>query len=133
VVVIAIGAIVIDSAFVAACAGTDLSVTFTVNEYDPAAVAVPLIAPAVDSFNPPGSNPDATVHAYAVLPPVAANFAEYVLPTSPGTSVDVDTDNTPAAPAPVGIASAATVVAAAAANAANRRRTRRDRIRPEPE
>src|SRR4051812_38863636 len=51
-----------------------LSATRTVKFEAPAAVGVPVIAPAALSANPAGSEPALTDHALAPLPPVASRF-----------------------------------------------------------
>jgi len=56
-----------------------------------AVVGVPEIAPAVESVKPEGSVPDASVHVYGELPPVAAKVAEYAVPTVPPASEVVET------------------------------------------
>lgn len=68
----------IESAWVAVRAGFPESVALTVKLEVPAAVGVPETAP-VDAFKerPDGRVPDETLHAYGVLPPVAATLCEY--------------------------------------------------------
>ena len=45
--------------------------TWTVKEAVSPAVAVPVIAPPVESVSPAGSEPDASVHEYEPSPPLA--------------------------------------------------------------
>ena len=77
------GATVILSALLTLCAGEEESVTRTVNEKLPLCVGVPEITPALESVNPGASVPEATLHAYGVVPPVAAWVALYTTPTVP--------------------------------------------------
>jgi len=51
-----------------------LSFTVAVTLNRPAALGVPLMAPAADAITPPGS--PATVHVYGRTPPAAASDAE---------------------------------------------------------
>ena len=66
--------IVIERSFVVVCdvGGEPLSVTRTVKVAAPAPDGVPLITPALDSDNPPGSVPDWRDQAWGGVPPVAA-------------------------------------------------------------
>jgi hypothetical protein len=49
----------------------------------PALVGVPLIVPLLLKFRRAGKAPDATVHEYGALPPVAVSAVEYAVPTVP--------------------------------------------------
>jgi hypothetical protein len=71
------------SGLLAFCCGEEESVTCTVKLDWPALVGVPLIVPALLKLRPAGNAPDTTVHEYGVVPPVAANVAEYAVPTIP--------------------------------------------------
>jgi hypothetical protein len=64
--------------------------SFTVSEaiWVPAVVGVPLIVPLLLSERPPGKLP--ADHAYGELPPVAARFAEYAVPTVPAGKAVVE-------------------------------------------
>jgi hypothetical protein len=57
------------------------SVTVTPTVELPAAVGVPLIAPAAEADNPAGK--PLTAQAYGCTPPAAARLAEYAVPTVP--------------------------------------------------
>jgi hypothetical protein len=59
------------------------SVTLNVREVAfTATVGVPLIRPDEElSVKPLGNVPDVSVHAYGVVPPLAANVCEYGIPT----------------------------------------------------
>jgi hypothetical protein len=86
------GLIVTENAFVAVC--DPLSVTRTVKFAVVAVVGVPLITPPVDSDKPAGSVPDAMVHEYWGVPPVAVKVWEYAVPAVPvgkGDDVVIDT------------------------------------------
>src|SRR6476646_6264706 len=63
----------------------------TVNEAVPAAVGVPEIAPAEERVKPAGSAPDARLHVYGVVPPLACTDDEYAVPTVPPESEVVET------------------------------------------
>jgi hypothetical protein len=52
------------------------SLTLMLNVDFPLAVGVPLILPAVESVRPAGSEPEARLQVYGVVPPVAAKVAE---------------------------------------------------------
>jgi hypothetical protein len=67
------------------------SFTRTVNDEVAAVVGVPEIAPAVDSVKPEGSVPDASVHVYGVVPPLACSDDEYAVLTVPPESAVVET------------------------------------------
>jgi hypothetical protein len=72
----------IDSATVAVCGVADESFACTENAEEPDAVGVPEIAPVeLLSVKPAGSEPEATLQAYGVVPPVAASAALYALLT----------------------------------------------------
>ena len=66
-----------------------LSVTRTVKVFGPAVVGVPDIVPPAARFNPAGSDPADTDHAYGGEPPAAASTCEYAAPTVPAGSDDV--------------------------------------------
>jgi hypothetical protein len=72
---------VIDSDTEAVCSGDPLSLTETVNVAFPAAVGVPEITPALESASPAGKLPDATVHVYPGVPPLALSETAYDDPT----------------------------------------------------
>ena len=64
-----------------AVAGVDSeSVTSTVKLTLPEAVGVPLMVPPLESESPAGSDPEARLHLYGDVPPVADSVAEYALP-----------------------------------------------------
>jgi len=67
------------------------SFTCTVKDAVAAVVGVPEIAPAVESVKPTGSVPDASVHVYGEVPPLACNDEEYAVPTVPPESAVVET------------------------------------------
>ena len=69
------------------------STAWTVKSNVPDAVAVPEITPAALSVSPSGRAPAVTDQVYGVVPPVAANFAEYDLFSLPALSVVVVTDS----------------------------------------
>jgi hypothetical protein len=52
------------------------SLTVTVKLELPDAFGVPLITPAVERVNPAGNEPEAKLHAYGEVPPVAVSAAE---------------------------------------------------------
>jgi hypothetical protein len=67
--------------FVAVCAvGVVESVTFAVKPNEPDAVGVPEIVPALDRVRPDGRAPELMLQLYGVVPPLAANVAEYTVP-----------------------------------------------------
>jgi hypothetical protein len=53
-----------------------LPVTWTVGQYVPAALGVPLMTPPGDKVSPVGNEPDASDHVYGMLPPLAARVVE---------------------------------------------------------
>ena len=57
------------------------SVTFTVNEKEPAAVGVPLIRPDDDKVKPAGSDPELREKVYDGVPPEACTCEEKGTPT----------------------------------------------------
>jgi hypothetical protein len=60
----------------------------------PTIVGVPVIAPVdASNENPAGNVPTATAQAYGVVPPVAANVAEYAELTTPAGNVVVVTES----------------------------------------
>jgi hypothetical protein len=63
------------------------SVTVTMNAAVPAAVGVPVIAPAEERERPGGSAPRASDQEYGAAPPVAARVCEYGAPTAPAGKV----------------------------------------------
>ncbi len=65
--------IVMLRACVDVCAGDSASVAWTVKDEVALVVGVPEITPALESANPAGSVPLATLHVYGVTPPVAAS------------------------------------------------------------
>ena len=63
-------------------------VTRAVKDAVPVAVGVPVMTPDPESPRPVGSAPDATDHAYGVVPPAAARLVEgYATPVVPSGSV----------------------------------------------
>ena len=82
-VIVSTGAVVLtvmDSCADAVCAGDPLSVTVTVKLDVPVFVAVPEIAPELESDRPAGSFPELTDHVYPGVPPLALSVALYELP-----------------------------------------------------
>ena len=72
-----------------------LSVTSTVNVYEPEALGAPLMVP-MEMAIPAGSVPDANDQVYPPLPPVAASPARYQVPTTPaGSQVVVTVSGAP--------------------------------------
>jgi hypothetical protein len=67
------GCTVIEKVVVCVCAGDPLSVTVIAKFDVPLAVAVPEITPPLESVNPAGRPPEAIVHVYPGLPPLALN------------------------------------------------------------
>jgi hypothetical protein len=63
--------------------------TRQVKEKVPFAVGVPVITPVLESARPVGNLPDTILHVYGVVPPWAANRAEYFVPTVAAGSVAV--------------------------------------------
>ena len=81
-----------ENGFVAVC--DPLSVTRTVKFAVVAVVGIPLITPPVESDKPAGSVPDAMVHEYCGVPPLAVKVWEYAVPTVPvGKGDDVVIDS----------------------------------------
>jgi hypothetical protein len=72
-----------ENGLVASCTDEEESVTCTVKLDWPALVGVPLIVPPLLKLRPAGKVPDAIVHEYGVLPPVAVIVLEYTVPTVP--------------------------------------------------
>ena len=52
------------------------SLTVTLKEEVPLAEGVPLMAPLVESANPAGKVPEARLHVYGEVPPLAASATE---------------------------------------------------------
>lgn len=75
----------------AVCAGDSASVACTIKEKDPVALDLPEITPAVESNNPVGNVPLATVQLYGETPPVAASVWLYAVLTVPSGRVVVAT------------------------------------------
>jgi hypothetical protein len=76
-----------ESDFVAVCAvGVVESVTFAVKLNEPDAVGVPEIVPALDKVRPAGRAPELMLQLYGAVPPLAANVAEYTVPSWPETT-----------------------------------------------
>lgn len=67
----------------AVCDGELESATATTNEYVPVVVGVPEITPVLaERASPVGSWPEARLHVYAGVPPVAAIAAVYGVPAT---------------------------------------------------
>src|SRR5690348_4058792 len=88
VIVTPVGAIRIDSGFVALW--PPLSATLTVKLAVPGAVGVPEITPAALKVKPAGSAP-VEVHVLPPVPPLATRVCEYATPTWPSGSDGVVT------------------------------------------
>ena len=82
--IVRVGSITVsEKAFVAVCAGMELSVTPTVTLNVPDAVGVPEITPADDNVNPGGNDPAATDHKKGPVPAARVSCWEYAVPTEP--------------------------------------------------
>jgi hypothetical protein len=88
----------------------DASVAFTVTMLVPAAIGVPVIAPALDKLNPAGNVPLPNTYVSVPAPPVAATVAAYAVPTVPPANVVVE--NTIAGAAAIAIENVAVAVSA---------------------
>jgi hypothetical protein len=87
-----------ESGLVAFCTFEEESVTCTVKLDWPELVGVPLIVPPTLKLRPAGNVPEATVHAYGVVPPEAVSVVEYAVPTvPPGKEPEVIVSGNPAA------------------------------------
>jgi hypothetical protein len=60
--VVVVGTVVIDTDWVAVRAGTDESVTCTLNDDVPESLGVPLMVPSLVNSSPAGRSPDSSVH-----------------------------------------------------------------------
>ena len=70
------------------------STTCAANVEIPACDATPLMFPFAASTSPFGSEPDAILHIYGGVPPVAARVAEYGVPTPAWEIVAVEIAST---------------------------------------
>jgi hypothetical protein len=79
----ALALVLMEKGLVAFCTCEEESVTCTVKLDWAALVGVPLIVPLLVKLRPAGNVPDAIVHEYGLVPPVALSVVEYEVPTVP--------------------------------------------------